>query len=183
VQLIGMLDSPYVRRVAISLRLLQVPFEHRSISVFSDFDQFAQINPVVKAPTLVCSDGEVLMDSTLIGLGAKIFELLVLCRLMLARPPLDMPAFAGPTGLLGVHSCYGLRTRQVTLSDPLHQRLQLIRFLHRCSDYYRPERQFAGWDSYPREDRAFARRTVTTSYQSRWSAPSSLLSIRCINVA
>jgi glutathione S-transferase len=65
-QLIGMLDSPYVRRVAISLHLLGLPFEHRSISVFSTFAQFQQINPVVKAPTLVCDDGEVLMDSTLI---------------------------------------------------------------------------------------------------------------------
>lgn len=65
-QLIGMLDSPYVRRTAISLRLLGVPFEHRSISVFSTFEQFSAINPVVKAPTLVCDDGSVLMDSTLI---------------------------------------------------------------------------------------------------------------------
>ncbi|WP_394790643.1 glutathione S-transferase [Rhodoferax sp.] len=65
-QLIGMLDSPYVRRVAISLRLLGLPFEHRSISVFSSFTQFQQINPVVKAPTLVCDDGVCLMDSTLI---------------------------------------------------------------------------------------------------------------------
>lgn len=65
-QLIGMLDSPYVRRVAISLQLLGLRFEHRSISVFSTFAQFQQINPVVKAPTLVCDDGEVLMDSTLI---------------------------------------------------------------------------------------------------------------------
>ncbi len=65
-QLIGMLDSPYVRRVAISLRLLGLPFEHRSISVFRGFDEFHQINPVVKAPTLVCDDGTVLMDSTLI---------------------------------------------------------------------------------------------------------------------
>ena len=65
-QLIGMLDSPYVRRVAISLRLLGVPFEHRSLSVFSTFEQFSQINPVVKAPTLVTEDGVVLMDSTLI---------------------------------------------------------------------------------------------------------------------
>lgn len=65
-QLIGMLDSPYVRRVAISLQLLKLPFEHRSISVFGQFDQFAQINPVVKAPSLVCGDGAVLMDSTLI---------------------------------------------------------------------------------------------------------------------
>jgi glutathione S-transferase len=65
-QLIGMLDSPYVRRVAISLQLLGLPFEHRSISVFRGFDTFSQINPVVKAPSLVCDDGEVLMDSSLI---------------------------------------------------------------------------------------------------------------------
>jgi glutathione S-transferase len=61
-----MLDSPYVRRVAISFQLLRLPFEHRSISVFRTFDQFRQINPVVKAPSLVCDDGTVLMDSTLI---------------------------------------------------------------------------------------------------------------------
>jgi glutathione S-transferase len=65
-QLVGMLDSPYVRRVAISLQLLGLRFEHRSLSVFSSFDQFQQINPVVKAPTLVCDDGTVLMDSNLI---------------------------------------------------------------------------------------------------------------------
>ncbi|MED5619781.1 glutathione S-transferase family protein [Ideonella sp. BN130291] len=65
-KLIGMLDSPYVRRVAISLQLLQLPFEHQSLSVFRTFDEFSRINPVVKAPTLVCDDGQVLMDSTLI---------------------------------------------------------------------------------------------------------------------
>jgi glutathione S-transferase len=65
-QLIGMLDSPYVRRVAVSLQLLEVPFEHRAISVFSTYEQFRQINPVVKAPSLICDDGSVLMDSTLI---------------------------------------------------------------------------------------------------------------------
>ena len=35
-QLIGMLDSPYVRRVAISLRVLGVEVEHRQISLFRD---------------------------------------------------------------------------------------------------------------------------------------------------
>ena len=64
-KLIGMLDSPYVRRVAISMRLLGLPFEHAAISVFRGFDDFQRINPVVKAPTLVCDDGTVLMDSTL----------------------------------------------------------------------------------------------------------------------
>lgn len=65
-QLIGMLDSPYVRRVAISLQLLGLRFTHQSISVFSTYAQFKQINPIVKAPTLICDDGEILMESTLI---------------------------------------------------------------------------------------------------------------------
>jgi glutathione S-transferase len=65
-QLVGMLDSPYVRRTAISLRLLGVAFDHRPLSVFSTFEAFRAVNPVVKAPTLVCDDGTVLMDSTLI---------------------------------------------------------------------------------------------------------------------
>lgn len=65
-KLIGMLDSPYVRRVAISLDLYGVDFVHEPLSVFRSFDAFTQINPVVKAPTLVLDDGTVLMDSSLI---------------------------------------------------------------------------------------------------------------------
>jgi glutathione S-transferase len=64
--LVGLLDSPYVRRCAVSMKLMGVPFEHKPISVFRGFDQFRAINPVVKAPTLICADGAVLMDSTLI---------------------------------------------------------------------------------------------------------------------
>ena len=64
--LVGMLDSPYVRRVAVSLKLMGVAFEHQAVSVFRHYDRFREINPVVKAPTLVCDDGVVLMDSTLI---------------------------------------------------------------------------------------------------------------------
>ena len=73
-KLIGMLDSPFVRRVAISMRLLGLPFEHAAISVFRGFDAFQQINPVVKAPTLICRDedgGSVLMDSTLMLIYAE----------------------------------------------------------------------------------------------------------------
>jgi len=64
--LIGMLDSPYVRRVAVSLKLMGVPFAHRAVSVFRHMDEFRKVNPVVKAPTLVAGDGTMLMDSTLI---------------------------------------------------------------------------------------------------------------------
>ena len=44
-KLVGMLDSPYVRRVAISLDLYGVDFEHQPLSVFSTYEQFASINP------------------------------------------------------------------------------------------------------------------------------------------
>jgi glutathione S-transferase len=65
-RLIGMLDSPYVRRVAVSLKVLGLPFEHAPLSVFRNFEEFSAINPVVKAPTFVADDGTVLMDSGLI---------------------------------------------------------------------------------------------------------------------
>lgn len=65
-QLIGMLDSPFVRRAAITLRLHGIPFEHRSLSVFRNFDEFRAINPLVKAPTLVGDDGSLLVDSSVI---------------------------------------------------------------------------------------------------------------------
>ncbi len=65
-RLIGMLDSPYVRRVAISMKLMGIPFQHESVSVFRQFDHFSSINPLVKAPTFVTDDGTVLMESTII---------------------------------------------------------------------------------------------------------------------
>jgi len=61
-----MFDSPYVRRVTITLHHYGIPFEHALLSVFRDMDKFSEINPLIKAPTLVTDGGEVLMDSTLI---------------------------------------------------------------------------------------------------------------------
>lgn len=65
-QLIGMLDSPFVRRVAVSLAVWELPFTHRSVSVLRAFDSFRAINPVVKAPSLITDDGTLLMESSLI---------------------------------------------------------------------------------------------------------------------
>ena len=65
-QLIGMLDSPYVRRVAIALIIAKTPFIHRPISLFRHIDQFSKLNPLLKAPTLLTDDGVALMDSSLI---------------------------------------------------------------------------------------------------------------------
>lgn len=65
-QLIGYMDSPFVRRVAVTARFLGIPYEHREISIFRDFEQFRGVNPLVKVPTWICDDGQVLVDSTLI---------------------------------------------------------------------------------------------------------------------
>jgi len=61
--LIGQYDSPFVRRVAIALRLYRLPFEHRPWSVFGDADKVRALNPLMRVPTLVLDDGEVLVDS------------------------------------------------------------------------------------------------------------------------
>jgi glutathione S-transferase len=65
-QLIGMLDSPYVRRVAIAMIIAKTPFIHRPISLFRHIDQFSKLNPLLKAPTLLTDDGVVLMESNVI---------------------------------------------------------------------------------------------------------------------
>ena len=62
--LIGMYDSPYVRRVAVSLNLCGIAFEHGNWSVGADFEHIRQYNPLVRVPTLVLDDGEVLLESS-----------------------------------------------------------------------------------------------------------------------
>jgi glutathione S-transferase len=63
VLLIGMFDSPFVRRVAISLKLCGIAFEHADWSVGADFERIRRYNPLVRVPTLVLDDGEVLLES------------------------------------------------------------------------------------------------------------------------
>ena len=94
-QLIGMLDLPYVRRVAIALIVAKAPFTHEPISLFRHIDEFLRVNPLLKAPTLVADDGTVLMEvqrysrlsrlSRSAGRGPEAFE----TRLRCARP--DLP--------------------------------------------------------------------------------------------
>jgi glutathione S-transferase len=64
--LIGMFDSPFVRRVAVTLNLLAIPFEHRNWSVGKDFDRIREFNPLGRVPTLVLDDGEALLESAAI---------------------------------------------------------------------------------------------------------------------
>jgi len=64
--LVGQYDSPYVRRVAVSLRVLGMPYEHDTRSVFGDFEAMRKINPVGRIPSLILDGGETLIDSAAI---------------------------------------------------------------------------------------------------------------------
>jgi glutathione S-transferase len=64
--LIGQYDSPFVRRVAIALRLYGMPFEHRPWSTFGEGDKIAPYNPLRRVPTLLLDNGEALIESTAI---------------------------------------------------------------------------------------------------------------------
>jgi len=62
----GKFDSPFVRRVAISLKLLDIRFDHRNWSVGKNFEQIREINPLGRVPTLVLPGGESLLESAAI---------------------------------------------------------------------------------------------------------------------
>lgn len=64
--LVGQYDSPYVRRVAVSLRALGFAYEHDQRSVFGDFDSMRETNPLGRIPSLVLDSGETLIDSAAI---------------------------------------------------------------------------------------------------------------------
>jgi glutathione S-transferase len=64
--LIGQYDSPFTRRVGLTLALYGVSFEHRPWSVFGDADKIRGFNPLTRVPTLVLDDGLALVDSQLI---------------------------------------------------------------------------------------------------------------------
>ena len=64
--LVGQYDSPYVRRVAVSLKLAGLQFTRNTASVFADAEEMRRINPLGRIPSLVLDDGEVLIDSAAI---------------------------------------------------------------------------------------------------------------------
>jgi glutathione S-transferase len=64
--LIGQYDSPFVRRVAIALKIYELPFEHQPWSTFGEGEEIAAYNPLRRVPTLVLASGEVLIESTAI---------------------------------------------------------------------------------------------------------------------
>jgi glutathione S-transferase len=61
--LVGNFLSPYVRRVGVSLNILDLPFELEELFVFKAPDVVRRHNPVVRIPVLVLDDGERLIES------------------------------------------------------------------------------------------------------------------------
>ena len=65
-KLYGRYLSPFTRRVATSLHLLNLPFTHIAWSVVDDKDSIRTVNPLVRVPALELDDGSILIDSTAI---------------------------------------------------------------------------------------------------------------------
>lgn len=61
--LIGMYDSPFVRRVGIAMRLYGMRFRHESWSVFRHADRIRRYSPLTRVPVLVLDDGTALSES------------------------------------------------------------------------------------------------------------------------
>lgn len=62
-KLIGNYLSPYVRRVAVSLNATEIPYQLEEVYVFKTPEKVRKYNPMVRIPTLVLDDGEVLIES------------------------------------------------------------------------------------------------------------------------
>jgi glutathione S-transferase len=52
IELIGMMDSPFVRRVAIAMTSYGISFEHRPLSAYNQPEKLAEINPLLTVPVL-----------------------------------------------------------------------------------------------------------------------------------
>ena len=65
--LIGRYLSPFVRRVAITLHLYELPFENRPLATLGDDRAgIRAANPLTRVPALLLDDGEALVDSSAI---------------------------------------------------------------------------------------------------------------------
>jgi glutathione S-transferase len=147
--LIGQYDSPFVRRVAIALRLYGLPFEHRPWSTFGEGDKIAPYNPLRRVPTLVLDSGEALIEST--AILDYLDEMVAAEKAMIAK--------TGPERRHGLRICAlatGLGDKAVSL---LYERV--LRKDHQSKIWVeRCEAQIGGVLDVPEKERA----AITTPY-------------------
>jgi glutathione S-transferase len=62
-KLVGPWISGFTRRTAITMKLLDIPFEHLNLNAFTDKEEVRRYSPMGKVPALVLDNGEVLIDS------------------------------------------------------------------------------------------------------------------------
>jgi glutathione S-transferase len=65
-ELIGQYDSPFTRRVAITMRFYGMAFEHNRWSVFGNANELSKVNPLIRVPTLMLEDGTALIETSAI---------------------------------------------------------------------------------------------------------------------
>jgi glutathione S-transferase len=61
--LVGQFDSPFVRRVAVTLNHYHMPFSRNPLSIFRNVAEVQKINPLLRVPALILESGETLIDS------------------------------------------------------------------------------------------------------------------------
>lgn len=124
--LIGQCDSPFVRRVAITLRRYGIPFEHRRWSVWGDGEKIAHHNPLRRVPTLLLDDGTALVET--FAIVDALDELVPAEQALLPR--------SGPVrrdGLRIAALCSGLADKAVSLLyEPLFRADPSEKWMDRC---------------------------------------------------
>ena len=64
--LVGQFDSPFVRRVAVTLNHYHMPYTRNPLSVFRNAEDMQKLNPLIRVPALILESGETLIDSSAI---------------------------------------------------------------------------------------------------------------------
>ena len=63
----GRYNSPYVRRVAVTMQFYRLDYEHKSVIPFGENKKnVAIVNPIARVPVLELLDGEFIIDSNAI---------------------------------------------------------------------------------------------------------------------
>ena len=140
--LIGQYDSPFVRRVAITLKTYGTAYQHKPWSTFGDADKIAKFNPLRRVPTLVLDDHTALTDSA--AILTVIDAMAGTSRASLARGGEDgrellrIAAFAAGVADKGVSLVYERVLREAALQLWVERcRLQIVETL----DLLEAERQ------------------------------------------